>query len=316
MSRSSRRRSRGSTAARRRWHPFSRNSRIAETVARAEYGLKIGKNDWQVSLERAFNSLDQRGALVRARSRRRIRRSAFPEGSGKVQELRYEGIGTWSRPLSAEARPASRRRGRDFDARAGRWRPAGAQVLPPQGQRHAWLAAGQGMGREPQAAPPGRADQLLRFPGPAQSAARTARIAATPTSSRRKAGRSRPRSARELGAWGKTRLKLYAHKIDDIIDIIPIGEDRRRRRQSAARDPVRRRNRPARCCSIRSAGRAPRSTSLRVREDQRARSADRREAADQRHARPLGRSRSPRHPGQQDRLGRGPTTTIMPRTIS
>jgi hypothetical protein len=30
---------------------------------------------------------------------------------------------------------------------------------------------------------------------------------------------------RELGAWGRTRLKLYAHRVDDIIDIIPIGDD-------------------------------------------------------------------------------------------
>jgi hypothetical protein len=28
---------------------------------------------------------------------------------------------------------------------------------------------------------------------------------------------------RELGAWGKTRLKSYFHRVDDIIDVIPIG---------------------------------------------------------------------------------------------
>ena len=30
---------------------------------------------------------------------------------------------------------------------------------------------------------------------------------------------------RELGAWGKTRLRTYFHRIEDIIDVIPIGED-------------------------------------------------------------------------------------------
>ena len=30
---------------------------------------------------------------------------------------------------------------------------------------------------------------------------------------------------RELGAWGKTRVRTYFHRIDDIIDVIPIGED-------------------------------------------------------------------------------------------
>jgi hypothetical protein len=32
-------------------------------------------------------------------------------------------------------------------------------------------------------------------------------------------------AGRDLGAWGKTRLRLYAHRIDDIVDIIPIGAD-------------------------------------------------------------------------------------------
>src|SRR5690606_8422521 len=38
---------------------FLRDSRIAETVARAEYAWSGGRNEWQVSLERAYNSLDQ-----------------------------------------------------------------------------------------------------------------------------------------------------------------------------------------------------------------------------------------------------------------
>jgi outer membrane cobalamin receptor len=29
--------------------------------------------------------------------------------------------------------------------------------------------------------------------------------------------------ARELGGWGKTRLRGYAHRVEDIIDIVPIG---------------------------------------------------------------------------------------------
>ena len=32
-------------------------------------------------------------------------------------------------------------------------------------------------------------------------------------------------AGRQLGPWGKTRLRLYAHRIEDIVDIIPIGED-------------------------------------------------------------------------------------------
>ena len=105
---------------------------------------------------------------VRARPDGEFVEVPFPEGSGKVEEVRYEAIGTLQPPADPEARPAGRRRRRDFRARARRRRPAGAQILPPQGQRLARLAAGQGLGRQPQAAPPRRADQLLRFPRPAQ----------------------------------------------------------------------------------------------------------------------------------------------------
>jgi outer membrane receptor for ferrienterochelin and colicins len=31
---------------------------------------------------------------------------------------------------------------------------------------------------------------------------------------------------RELGAWGKTRLRAFYHRVEDIIDIIPIGDDK------------------------------------------------------------------------------------------
>ncbi len=46
---------------------------------------------------------------------------------------------------------------------------------------------------------------------------------------------------KSLGAWGQTRLTLYAHLIEDIVDIIPIGEDEEARRQPAQGDPARRR---------------------------------------------------------------------------
>jgi outer membrane receptor for ferrienterochelin and colicins len=42
---------------------FDRDTHIGETIGRGEYHWKTGKNDWQVSFERAFNSLDQHGRL-------------------------------------------------------------------------------------------------------------------------------------------------------------------------------------------------------------------------------------------------------------
>ena len=57
---------------------FSRNSIIRETIGRGEYHWKTGKNDWQVTFERAFNSLDQKGGLVHSATERRVRGSRLP----------------------------------------------------------------------------------------------------------------------------------------------------------------------------------------------------------------------------------------------
>jgi hypothetical protein len=81
---------------------FSRDSHSGETVARGEYNWRSGRNDWQVSFERAFNSLDQKGALFDLDPNGDFVEVPFPEGSGKVREVRYEGLATLSRPLSSQ----------------------------------------------------------------------------------------------------------------------------------------------------------------------------------------------------------------------
>ena len=142
---------------------------IGETIGRAEYGWKTGKNDWQVSFERAFNSLDQKGGLFDSATGRRVRRSRLPRRHRQGHEVRYEGIATLSRPLTSNLDLQVAAGGEISQARPRRRRPAGPQILPAQGQRHARLAPGQGLGRQLQAAPPRRPDQLLRFPRPAQA---------------------------------------------------------------------------------------------------------------------------------------------------
>ncbi|MBA3835944.1 MAG: TonB-dependent receptor plug domain-containing protein [Sphingomonas sp.] len=80
---------------------FGRDSRLGETILRSEYGWKAGRNDLQVTLERAFNSLDQKGSLFELDPEGEFVEVDFPQGTGKVTEVRYEAIGTWSRPLSS-----------------------------------------------------------------------------------------------------------------------------------------------------------------------------------------------------------------------
>ncbi len=53
----------------------------------------------------------------------------------------------------------------------------------------------------------------------------TARTTPIPIWCRRESWQLTGEVGRGFGAWGKTRLKVYAHRIDDIVDFIPIGVD-------------------------------------------------------------------------------------------
>lgn len=203
---------------------FTRDSGIGETIARAEYGFRTGKNDWQVTLERAYNSLDQHGALALLSPTGQFVDVPFPEGSGKVVETRYEAIGTWSRPLASNL---------DFQLAAGGeiskldrvdgdlpprnfFRPKGSLSLgwrPAKG----WDASFKLRRRVGQIS----FYDFLDQPNLQQDRENNGNPDLVPPQS----WEAEAEAGRELGAWGKTRLKLYAHRIDDIIDIIPIGDD-------------------------------------------------------------------------------------------
>jgi hypothetical protein len=203
---------------------FNRDSRIAETVGRAEYGWKTGKNDWQISFERAFNSLDQRGGLFELDGDGEFEEVDFPEGTGKVQEVRYEAIGTFSRPLSpkldlqiAAGGEISKLERVDGDLPPRKFfRPKGSITLgwrPAKG----WDASLKLRRRVGQIS----FYDFLAQPKLEQDRENSGNPNLVPPQS----WEIEAEVGKELGAWGKTRLKLYAHRIDDIIDIIPIGED-------------------------------------------------------------------------------------------
>ena len=148
----------------------------------------------------------------------------FPEGSGKVVETRYEAIGTWSRPLSPRL---------DFQLAAGGeistldrvdgdvaprkfFRPKGSLTLgwrPAKG----WDASFK-LRR--------RVGQISFYDFLAQPNLNNDREnAGNPDLVPPQSWQVEGEVGRDLGPWGKTRLKLYAHRIDDIIDIVPIGEN-------------------------------------------------------------------------------------------
>ena len=203
---------------------FTRDSRIGETVGRAEYGFKTGKNDWQLTLERAYNSLDQRGRLEELRPDGEFSELLFPGGSGKVVETRYEAIGTWSRTLGsaldvqiAAGAEISKLDRVDGDTAPRKFfRPKGSVTLgwrPAKG----WDASFKLRRRVGQIS----FYDFLSQPNLANDRENAGNPDLVPPQS----WEIESEVGRALGPWGKTRLKLYAHRIDDIIDVIPIGEE-------------------------------------------------------------------------------------------
>jgi outer membrane receptor for ferrienterochelin and colicins len=203
---------------------FDRDSRIGETVGRAEYGWKTGKNDWQVSLERAFNSLDQRGGFFELTPTGDYDTVDLPGLSGKVQEVRYEAIGTLSRPLSskldlqvAAGGEISKLERVDGDLPPRKFfRPKGSVTLgwrPAKG----WDASLKLRRRVGQIS----FYDFLDQPNLQQERENSGNPDLVPPQS----WELDVEVGRDLGRWGKTRLRAFYNRIDDIIDVIPIGID-------------------------------------------------------------------------------------------
>jgi hypothetical protein len=201
---------------------FSRDSRIEETIGRAEYGWKSGKNDWQISLERAFNALDQKGGLFILSPAGEFEEVPFPEGSGKVTEVRYEGIATFSRPLSSNLDLQIAGGGEishldrvDDDQPARKFfRPKGSLTLgwrPAKG----WNASLKLRRRVGQIS----FYDFLEQPKLSDDRQNAGNPDLVPPQS----WEAETEVSRDLGAWGKTKLRTYFHRIEDIIDIIPLA---------------------------------------------------------------------------------------------
>ena len=203
---------------------FTNDTHSAETVSRAEYSWKTGRNDWVVSFERAFNWLSQKGALYQLNPQEGFEQVPFPGGSGRVTELRYEALATFNRPLSpkldlqvaggaeishldltsdpAPARKFFRPKGsitlgwhpdKSWDISFKLRRRVG-QISFGNFLAQAQLSAGRQQAENAQLVPPQSWEAETDF-------------------------------AHEFGRWGKTSLQLHYYKVQDIVDFIPVGND-------------------------------------------------------------------------------------------
>jgi len=202
---------------------FGRNSLIDERIGRGEYHWKTGKNDWEVSFERAYNSLNQRGTLSVLNADGDFEPVPFPEGSGHVTEVRYEGIATLSRPLSpkldlqiaAGAEQSTLDRVDDELPARKFFRPKGSLTLgwrPSKG----WDASLKIRRRVGQIS----FYDFLAQPKLVQDRENAGNPDLVPPQS----WEFETEVGRELGKWGKTRLRGWYYKVDDIVDVIPLAD--------------------------------------------------------------------------------------------
>ncbi|MGN6848515.1 MAG: TonB-dependent receptor plug domain-containing protein [Sphingomicrobium sp.] len=203
---------------------FTNDTHSAEAVARAEYSWKTGRNDWQISFERAFNWLDQKGGLFQLEPDGSFEPVPFPGASGRVTELRYEALATFSRPLTpkldlqiaAGAEISHLDLTTDQEPARKFLRPKGSITLGWHPDRTWDISL-----------------KLRRRVGQISFANFLAQ--AELNAGRQEASNAQlvpPQSweseidvTHEFGPWGKTDLQLHYYKVQDIVDFIPIGND-------------------------------------------------------------------------------------------
>ena len=203
---------------------FDRDTHVGETIGRGEYHWKTGKNDWQVTFERAYNSLDQVGRLFELNGDGEFVETPFPSGTGKVTETRYEGIATLSRPLTSNL---------DLQVAAGAEtstlglvggeQPPGKFFRPKGSIDFGWHPSKTWDLSLKLRRRVGQIDfsDFLSQARLSEDRTDAGNVNLVPPQS----WEAETEIAHDLGKWGKTRLNMHYYKVEDIIDVIPIGED-------------------------------------------------------------------------------------------
>ncbi len=193
-----------------------------ERIGRGEYRWKQGAADWQVSVEAAFNALDSESELFLLQPNGSYLEVPFPGATARVEEMRYEAIASYGRPLSPTF---------SFQIAAGAEYSELSQIggngltrtfQRPKGQLTAvW-----------QQTPETRYNfRLQRKVGQLNFGDFLSSIDLNNQTTEEENPNLVPPQSWEgeieanhsRGAWGSSTLRVYAHLIEDIVDIIPIG---------------------------------------------------------------------------------------------
>ena len=201
---------------------FARTGDEKEQIARAEYKWKWGASDLQISAEGAFNSLDNVSELFLLQPDGTYKKINFPGATARVEEDRYEVMGSWGRTLSPKL---------SVQLAAGGEYSTLTQVGPAGQSRSFWRPKGQFSAAWK---PNPKTDVNIRLQRKigqlnfydflanvnlGNDTANAGNFDLVPPQT----WHAEVETIRNLGAYGSTTLRLYAQLIDDIVDIIPIG---------------------------------------------------------------------------------------------
>ena len=202
---------------------FRQEGEETERIGRMEYRWKA-HGDWQVSAEYAFNRLDLVSELFLRDPGGVYQPVPLPGGTATVQEDRYEVMGTYGRSLRPDLTLQV-----SAGAEYSRLEQAGAGGLTRAFRRPKGLVS---LAWKPNA----RLDvnmKLQRRVGQLDFYDFLASVdlnqgqqnAGNPELVPPQTWEFEVESARDLGSYGNTTLRAYRQRIDDIVDIIPIGVD-------------------------------------------------------------------------------------------
>ena len=202
---------------------YAQDGHSRELIGRTEYRWKIGRTDLQLSGEKAYNSLDITAELGTLAAGESFVRTPFAPGTGKVTEDRYEGLLTIGRPLSNKV-TAQLVVGGEYST---------IEQVGAGGKERSFFRPKGSLNIAAQLTPTFNANfKIIRRVGQLDFGQFLARVfldadnenAGNPDLVPDQQWRFELELAKDLGAWGKTRLNLVAALFEDRLDIIPIGD--------------------------------------------------------------------------------------------
>lgn len=193
-----------------------------ELIGRAEYRWTRGVAEWQISGEGAFNSLDNVSRLFEMGPLGGFEEVPLTGGIAKVEEDRYEVVGSYGRPIGTNLTMKLAAGGEYSQlAQAGAGGTTRTFYRPKGELSAAWKASPR---TDVSFKLARRVGQLNFFDFLASvDVGSDVETSANPDLVPEQSWDAEVEGVRNLGTLGSTTLRVYGRLIDDIIDYIPIG---------------------------------------------------------------------------------------------